>query len=180
MVGRSLGHDKGPAGVPESGEKANRDQNRAEVVESGKNATQEIGMLVHPAAGQNAYYFCNINDLSPCCKSQRKEIKQRDDIYTSDDPDRILTTSAISAISPRVVKTSVKSQNNAMIFTHLTTRTEYLLICNISDLSPCCKKQREESKQRDGIYTTDDPDRILATSATSAISPRVVTTSVKR
>ena len=104
MVGRSLGHDKGPAGVPESGEKANRDQNWAEVVESGKNATQEIGMLVHPAAGQNAYYFCNINDLSLCCKSQRKEIKQRDDIYTSDDPDRILTTSAISAISPSVVK----------------------------------------------------------------------------
>ena len=113
-------------GPPESGVNANRDQNWAEVVESGKNATQEIRMLTHPAAGQNPYYFCNISDLSPYCKKQREDSKQRDDIYTSDDPDRILSTSATSAISPHVVTTSVKSQNNAMIFTHLTSK--YLLL----------------------------------------------------
>ena len=51
VVGRPLGHDKGPAGAPESEKNANRDQNWAERVESGKNATLEIGMLTHPAAG---------------------------------------------------------------------------------------------------------------------------------
>ena len=87
---------------------------------------------------------------------------------------RILTTSVTSAISPRVVKASVRDKTTRWYLRIWRPRPNTYYFCNISDLSLCCKNQRKEGKQRDDIYTSEDPDRIITTSATSTISPRVV------